>query len=103
MTFCTEVVSVAARKAHRCTWCSEQIAVGEQHRTWRSVGNGQWFTNRMHPECESAMQDEYAEWREPEYMPYQNARGCTCGHHRGCPTCAARASVGRERSREDAQ
>jgi len=42
--------AVKGTKAHKCTWCGTEIAKGEQHHYWRSVGDG--FTeNRMHGPC----------------------------------------------------
>ena len=40
-----------ARKQHRCTYCSEQINVGEQYDRWMSVDNRHAVTNKMHLEC----------------------------------------------------
>ena len=42
--------AVKGTKAHKCTWCGTEIAKGDQHHYWRSVGDG--FTeNRMHGPC----------------------------------------------------
>ncbi len=71
--FCTDTQTIVARKEHQCTWCAQTIAKGESHRMWKSVG-GSWFTNRMHPECADACNEECLEWHDNEYHPYDNER-----------------------------
>lgn len=65
-----------ARKAHRCTYCAEPIAVCEHYVHQTGVYDGKWYTNKMHPECLAMHQadaDKYGE-REWEYSPYSHER-----------------------------
>lgn len=71
--FCTDRQTIVARKEHQCTWCGQPIAKGESHQMWKSVDGG-WFTNRMHPECVQACNEECSEWNDDEYHPYDNER-----------------------------
>lgn len=71
--FCAETETVKARKPHTCTWCGQQINPGDTYKRWNSV-DGKWFTNKMHPECHEACDDECREWGEYEYTPYTNER-----------------------------
>lgn len=71
--FCTDKESIVARKPHRCTWCGQEIAKGERYDMWKSVDDG-WFTNRMHPECVEACDEECREFHDNEYHPYDNER-----------------------------
>ncbi len=59
-----------ARKAHRCTYCAEPIAVCEHYVHQTGVYDGKWYTNKMHPECFKELCDE----GEGEFTPYSNER-----------------------------
>lgn len=59
-----------ARKAHRCTYCAEAIAVGEHYVHQTGVYDGRWYANKMHPECFQELCDE----GEGEFTPYSNER-----------------------------
>lgn len=68
----------AARKAHECSWCGEQIGVGESYTRYRWFRNGDAGTCRMHPECLLAMRDaanDEGGWID--FMPGDNERPTT--------------------------
>ena len=69
--FTTPLTYKKARKVHRCTWCGEDIKVGEQYTTWKSVDDS-WFTSKMHPEC----RDDASEHVDGDmtYEPYEGER-----------------------------
>ena len=66
-----------AKKPHKCTWCGQQIPIGEVYRRWRSVDNS-FFVSKMHEECVGAMLEEFRETRDNEYLPFENERPQTC-------------------------
>ena len=43
---------VIAKKRHRCIWCGERIAIGEQHIHEVSKFDGDFQDHRWHPECQ---------------------------------------------------
>ena len=47
----------AARKAHRCIWCGESIAVGSSYTYERSIFEGHPQSHHWHPECLEYMRD----------------------------------------------
>lgn len=63
-----------ARKAHRCTWCSEAIEHGATYEHQRVHYDGVWQENRMHPECWDAAVAEFLNYRDTEFTPYSNER-----------------------------
>lgn len=46
-----------ARKVHRCTWCGQTIEPGQRYFHFSVIFEGELQTNKMHPECEDALQD----------------------------------------------
>lgn len=71
--YCTPTETRKARKQHRCTYCAEQIEVGEKYYRWMSVNEGKAFTNKMHPEClDFSEEDSYGGYFE--YIPYEGDR-----------------------------
>jgi hypothetical protein len=54
-----------AHKTHTCIWCGEQISIGSRYTRQTVVCDGDFQSNRYHPECFVAMQ-EFAS-REPYY------------------------------------
>lgn len=62
-----------AKKEHRCSWCGQQILVGESYLRSRVVFEGDPQTNKLHLECADAAAEDYREWGEG-YVPYENAR-----------------------------
>jgi hypothetical protein len=73
VSYCTDTETLVSRKEHRCTWCAQVIAKGETYKRWVSFDDSA-YTNKMHPECESACNEECREWGENEYTAYQNER-----------------------------
>ena len=71
--FFTDTKLTLARKVHRCTSCGEVIAPGHEYCRWQSNIDGEWFTNKMHPECYD-MHMEDAEGGYFEYTLYQHER-----------------------------
>lgn len=62
-----------AKKEHRCSWCGQQIIVGESYLRSRVVFEGDPQTNKLHHECADAAAEDNREWGEG-YMPYENER-----------------------------
>lgn len=65
---------VKARKAHRCIWCAQDIAVGEAYDYVTGVSYGDFQANHWHPECKDAAWKELKESGEDEFTPWDNAR-----------------------------
>lgn len=59
-----------ARKPHRCTYCGEDIAKGENYIFQKGNYEGSWFESKMHPECFNDM----CENGDGEYTPFSNER-----------------------------
>lgn len=57
----TEATEHVAQKRHRCTWCWQTIAIGDQYKRYRYFDGGDAGTVKMHPECYGAMQEAAAE------------------------------------------
>lgn len=62
-----------AKKEHRCSWCGQQIPIGERYLRSRVVFEGDPQTNKLHSECADAAADDYREWGEG-YMPFEQER-----------------------------
>jgi predicted RNA-binding Zn-ribbon protein involved in translation (DUF1610 family) len=75
--FCGPETRPTARKPHRCTSCGETIETGETYVKWASFDDGSAFTNKMHPECLKAHDDDAKIYGEGtwEYSPYSHERG----------------------------
>lgn len=71
--YCSDPTTQAARVKHRCTWCSQDILPGERYLRWISVDDSM-YTNKMHPECHAACNEEYRDSGDNEYHPYDNER-----------------------------
>ena len=73
MMYCTPPETRTARKKHICMNCGEEIDVGTKYQRWMSVDDGKSETNKMHPECLAAFNDEYGSgyW---EYTLYSGER-----------------------------
>lgn len=71
--YCTPTETRTARKSHRCTYCAEQIEVGEQYLRWMNVDNDKAVTNKLHPEC-LAFLEENACGEQFEYPLYEGER-----------------------------
>jgi len=65
-----------SRKIHRCSWCGQPIAVGEKYQYSSGVFEGAFATNRLHPECDEAAQNDYRETGEG-FALYENERPIT--------------------------
>lgn len=75
----TPVETRKARKPHRCTNCGEAIPAGSEYKRWMSVETGdRAYSNKMHPECLSSLQDD-AIGGEFEYMPFSGERPILVG------------------------
>lgn len=70
---CTEAKTIVAVKRHICMNCGEPIESGDTYKRWVSFDDGSAGTNKMHPECLQALNDEngYGTW---EYSPYSGER-----------------------------
>jgi hypothetical protein len=62
-----------AKKEHKCSWCGQQILVGEMYLRSRVVFEGDPQTNKFHPECGDAAAADNMEWGEG-FMPYEQER-----------------------------
>lgn len=52
--------TLKARKAHTCTWCGEVIEPGTTYVCDRVVVEGEPSTNKLHPECDRALDEAAA-------------------------------------------
>lgn len=64
-----------ARKAYRCIWCGEPIAVAESHIHEVSKYDGEFQDHRWHPECKSSAESFFRQEGETEFLPHEFARG----------------------------
>ncbi len=67
----------ARRKAHRCIWCGQRVAIGEQYDDERSVYDGNIQRHRWHPECHKDSEEYFRSSGEEEFDPYDNERPAT--------------------------
>lgn len=74
-TLLSKTEHTAKRKAHRCIWCPELIALGERYVAERSVYDGDLQSFQWHPECYTAAQDYFHD--EEEFEPHACRRGTT--------------------------
>lgn len=66
------------RKAARCVWCNEVIEVGTPYTRQVGVYEGDFFTQKFHPECEAASTRFFAENpTEDGFDPGEFKRGST--------------------------
>jgi hypothetical protein len=63
-----------ARKSHRCIWCGQGIAPGEQYLNVRGVYEGDMQNQHWHPECAQAQQQEGRETDDWEFESHSNER-----------------------------
>jgi hypothetical protein len=72
--FCKQQIK-AAKKPHRCTWCGELIKKGEPYEKQVGTHDGDFYTNKIHPECVEGMND--VDWRDYDYEfePCSHLRG----------------------------
>jgi hypothetical protein len=49
-----EAKVIRTRKAHRCIWCGEDIAKGDECVVATGLFDGEFYCNRFHPECDGA-------------------------------------------------
>lgn len=64
-----------ARKAHRCTYCGQEITDGEKYTFQKGNHDGRWFESKMHPECF----DDLCENGDGEYTLFGGERPATVG------------------------
>lgn len=70
-----------SRRVRQCTWCGEQVKIGEPYKAYRFKDGGDTGHVTMHPECYSAMQEMAADeggWFEWSIGDF--SRGCCCAH-----------------------
>ena len=69
-----------ARKAHRCEWCWQGIAVGEKHYKYVGVWEGDFQDWRMHLDClEAWKREDAANDSRGEICDEKHGRGKCCG------------------------
>lgn len=67
-----------AKKEHRCTWCGQQIPVGESYVRRRGVFEGEPQVDKFHPECDERSAEICAEeGGQFEFSPFENDRPST--------------------------
>jgi len=69
-----------ARKQYRCEWCGDLIEVGEKHKKFAQIFEGDFNCWRAHPECVRmldclAREDDWI--AEDGFQPYMHRRGKT--------------------------
>lgn len=67
-------VEHTARKAHRCIWCGEGIAIGSRYIRERSIFDGEPQSHKWHLECLGAARDGWAAGDDAEFSPGSNDR-----------------------------
>ena len=68
MSFYRETPVNRTRRICRCCWCEEAIEAGQPSIYIAGIFEGDFFTDRMHPECKTAATRWYDEndcWGEP--------------------------------------
>ena len=70
MSFYTDPITRKAVKAHRCTYCGEDINKGDSYTYQSGVHDNDWFESKMHHECFT----DFCENGDGEYSPYCNDR-----------------------------
>jgi len=76
----TETQTLRAAKPHRCSWCWQQINVGDTYKRYRFFDGGDTGVCKMHPECYDAMEDAaleeggWFEWVPGMERPEPNAK-----------------------------
>ena len=48
-----------AAKVHKCSWCGEDIVIGEKHHYVVGLFEGEIQNQRLHNECETAKENYY--------------------------------------------
>ena len=61
-----------ARKAYKCTYCSEPVSLGEKYVNQTGMYDGKWYVNKTHSECFQ----EICDASEGEFTAYSNERPC---------------------------
>lgn len=69
MSFYREQEIKSSRKACRCFWCGQVIAVGCPKITIANVWEGDFFFSKFHPECREAVKLWRKEYPEEELWP----------------------------------
>jgi hypothetical protein len=78
-----QAIHKATRKAHRCDWCGETIALGEQYSRQRVVFEGVPGSSRLHIECSAAARREASALDgECLYLEDDHKRGMTSDESR---------------------
>jgi hypothetical protein len=72
-----------ARKAHRCIWCGERIAVGERYTHERSIYDGEFQNHHWHPECRADANADWLAGGDQEFTPYSAPRPVAVGASEG--------------------
>ena len=66
---------VKVRKSHRCVWCGEDIP-NKSNAQYRSyIFDGVFQFDWMHPECYSAMMNDWDEGFDEGFLPGEFERG----------------------------
>lgn len=66
-----------ARKAHDCIWCREKIEIGQIYHVQVVVHEGDWQSNKYHPECFQAAIDFWREDLDGDFDAHAFERGTT--------------------------
>lgn len=66
-----------SRKASECIWCGEAIEVGQPTFIQTGTMDGDFQSNRYHPECSDACGEFFANDYGDDFEPGANMRGST--------------------------
>lgn len=66
---------VVVRKSHMCGWCGYRVEKGERAQSRAYVFDGEFTSDRMHPECYNAMNGSAREVTCEGWMPGDFERG----------------------------
>jgi hypothetical protein len=64
-----------ARKEYTCIWCGQKILKGEKHRKVDGVFDGDFQSDRFHPECATACDEDCAGVDNEIFEPHGYERG----------------------------
>lgn len=68
-----EMTTTVPRKPHRCEWCGEPIAVGEECKRYHGMWQGDWQNWYMHFECAEVYGEEGDDF-DDGFTPYDHER-----------------------------
>ena len=66
-----------AKKEHKCSWCGEQIEIGETYYYQAGTYYGDFQVTKLHEDCDAACSEASYKYGMEDYEPYSYKRGTT--------------------------